>query len=113
MAYNGQLNARQTILAKKTIHVLNKESVEAMVKLLNINDTSMSPNQLIEFIKSKRTDDDLDQAVELKIKEVVYMKKLQAINSLVLLLHMKRQVKIIIIITCGILLLNFKHMYYF
>ena len=96
MAYNGELNAKQTIYAKKIIHVLNKESVEAMVKLLNINDTSMSPNQLIEFIKSKRTDDDLDQAVELKIKEVVYMKKLQAINSLVLLLHMKRQVKIII-----------------
>ena len=92
MAYNGQLNAKQTIYAKKIIHVLNKESVEAMVKLLNINDTSMSPNQLIEFIKSKRTDDDLDQAVELKIKEVVYMKKLEAINSLVLLLHMKRQV---------------------
>ena len=112
MAYNGQLNAKQTIYAKKIIHVLNKESVEAMVKLLNINDTSMSPNQLIEFIKAKRTDDDLDQAVELKIKEVVYMKKLEAINALVLLLHMKRQVKIIIIIIiwqCS----NFKYLYYF
>ena len=90
MAFRGELSARQTIYAKKIIHTLNKESVEAMVKLLNINDTSMSPDELIDYIKKKRTDQGLDEQVELKIKEVVYFKKLYAINALVLLLHMKR-----------------------
>ena len=90
MAFRGELSARQTIYAKKIIHTLNKESVEAMVKLLKINDTSMSPDELIDYIKKKRTDQGLDEQVELKIKEVVYFKKLYAINALVLLLHMKR-----------------------
>ena len=90
LAYKGDLSAKQTISAKKIIHNLNEESVKAMVQLLKLNDTSMSPDELVSMIKTKRTDGSLDTDTELKIKEVVYFKKLFAIKSLVLLLHMDK-----------------------
>lgn len=90
MAYGGDLSAKQTISAKKIIHTLNEESVQAMVDLLDLNETSLTPDELIALIKIKRTDGSLDTETELKIKEVVYFKKLYAIKSLVLLLHMDR-----------------------
>ena len=85
------MSAKQTISAKRTIHLLNKESVEAMVALLKLNDTTMSPDELVTLIKTKRTDGNLLLETEVKIKEVVYIKKLYAIKRLVLLLHMKRE----------------------
>lgn len=90
MAYQGRLTARQTISAKKTIHNLNKESVEGMVQLLRLNGTAMSPEDLINVIKTMRTDGSLPDEIELKIKEVVYFKKLFAIRALVLLLDLKK-----------------------
>ena len=77
-------------MAKKVIHTLNKESVEGMVKILQLNGTDMSPEALVNLIKTKRTDGSLNDQTELKIKEIVYFKKLYAIKSLVLLLHMDR-----------------------
>ena len=67
------------------------ESVESMVELLKLNDTLMSPDELVQLIKTKRTDGTLDLDTEIKIKEVVYFKKLFAIKSLVLLLHMEKE----------------------
>ena len=90
MAYQGRLTARQTISAKKIIHNLNKESVEGMVQLLRLNGTAMSPEDLINVIKTMRTDGSLPDEIELKIKEVVYFKKLFAIRALVLLLDLKK-----------------------
>ncbi len=81
MAQGGNLSAKQTISAKKIIHNLNKESVTAMVHLLKLNDTAMSPEELIDLIKLKRTDGSLDPSIELEIKEVVYFKKLKVANS--------------------------------
>lgn len=90
LAHLGKLSAKQTIIAKKIISTLNKESVESMVKLLSLNDTAMSPDELVSLIKTKRTDGTLSFDVELQIKEVVYFKKLYAIKALVLLLHLSR-----------------------
>ena len=90
MAYQGRLSAKQTISAKKIIHNLNKESVEGMVQLLRLNDTEMSPEQLVNLIKTRRTDGSLPDEIELKIKEVVYFKKLFAIRALVLLLNLRK-----------------------
>ena len=61
-----------------------------MVKLLSLNDTAMSPDELVSLIKTKRTDGTLSFDVELQIKEVVYFKKLYAIKALVLLLNLSR-----------------------
>ena len=47
---------------------VSKDSVEAMVRLLKINDTSMSPDELINYIKAKRTDDTLEEESELKVR---------------------------------------------
>ena len=90
MAYQGRLSAKQTISAKKIIHNLNKESVEGMVQLLRLNDTEMSPEDLVHLIKTMRTDGSLPDEIELKIKEVVYFKKLFAIRALVLLLNLQK-----------------------
>ena len=90
MAYQGRLTARQTISAKKIIHNLNKESVDGMVQLLRLNGTAMSPEDLVKLIKTMRTDGSLPDEIELKIKEVVYFKKLYAIRALVLLLDLKK-----------------------
>ena len=89
-AHKGQLSAKQTITAKKIIHNLNKESVETMVQLLQLNSSNMAPEELVNLIKTKRTNGSINDETELKIKEVVYFKKLYAIKSLVLLLHMDR-----------------------
>ena len=89
-AHNGRLSAKQTITAKKIIHNLNKESVETMVQLLHLNSSNMTPEELVNLIKTKRTNGSISDETELKIKEVVYFKKLYAIKSLVLLLHMDR-----------------------
>ena len=89
-AHKGQLSAKQTITAKKIIHNLNKESVETMVQLLQLNSSNMAPEELVNLIKTKRTNGSITDETELKIKEVVYFKKLYAIKSLVLLLHMDR-----------------------
>ena len=90
LAHKGELSAKQTISAKKVIHNLNKESVESMVKILTLNNTEMSPDELVTLIKRKRTDGSLKTETELKIKEVVYFKKLYAIKKMALLLHMKK-----------------------
>lgn len=90
MAYQGKLSAKQTIAAKIIIHTLNKESVTAMVYLLNLNDTAMSPDELIALITRRRTDGSLEATIEHQIKEVVYFKKLRAIQDLVMLLHLER-----------------------
>ena len=61
-----------------------------MVQLLRLNGTAMSPEDLINVIKTMRTDGSLPDEIELKIKEVVYFKKLFAIRALVLLLDLKK-----------------------
>ena len=61
-----------------------------MVKILQLNGTDLTPEALVNLIKTKRTDGSLNDQTEFKIKEIVYFKKLYAIKSLILLLHMDR-----------------------
>ena len=50
-AHSGHLSSTQTIFAKKIIHNLNKDSVEAMVSLLGLSAGRMAPDELVKLIK--------------------------------------------------------------
>ena len=50
-AHSGDLSSTQTIFAKKIIHNLNKDSVEAMVSLLGLSAGRMAPDELVKLIK--------------------------------------------------------------
>ena len=47
-----------------------KEHFHAMVSVLNISDTTMTPDELVEYIRQRRNDSSLEAGVEQKIMEV-------------------------------------------
>ena len=47
-----------------------KEHFQAMVSVLNISDTTMTPDELVEYIRQRRNDTSLEAGVEQKIMQV-------------------------------------------
>jgi hypothetical protein len=45
-----------------------------MVTALKINDTTMTPDELIELIRARRNDSTLEEGVEQKIMQVKYIR---------------------------------------
>ena len=89
-ATNGLLSVSQTIGAKKIIHDLNGNVVSKMSSLLNINQETMKPDELIKLITLKRNNGSLDKEIERQIKHVVYINKLKALKQLVGLLGISK-----------------------
>lgn len=91
MAHNGDLSAKQILTAKKIIFQFNKQSVDAMVALLSLNQELRHPDKLIAMIKDKMRDSSVEKSTKLKVKEVVYFKKLKAVKQLVMLLDLTEE----------------------
>lgn len=47
-AHQARLNPKQTVAAKKIIHNLNKDTVEAMTGILGLDGQNMTPDDLIK-----------------------------------------------------------------
>ena len=89
-AGKGLLTVHQIIAAKKCIHDLNRDVVNKMSLLININQDTMAPEMLIKVITGLRNNGSLSEEVEKSIKHVVYVNKIKALKELISVLNISR-----------------------
>ena len=65
-----------------------RQTVTAILHLLNMNGTNHSPEKLFAEIKRRHDNGEMSPEVEQSIKQVVYFRKLKAIKELVQLLSL-------------------------